>query len=56
MAQKWVRRTLGSAARSIGVQLARLLETGAIQDEMVMLLEEALSAATSTSASYRSVG
>jgi hypothetical protein len=34
MAQQWIRTMLNGSARTIGVLLANLLETGASRDEM----------------------
>lgn len=55
MAQHWIQVMLSGAARDIGILLAGLLETGASRGDMVEALEEALSAAGSTTASYRAV-
>ncbi len=55
MAQDWIQVMLGGAARSIGILLARLMEAGASRAHMVDELEAALSAAGSTTASYRAV-
>lgn len=55
MAQSWIQAMLNGAGRDVGVLLARLLETGASRADMITALEEALSAAESTTVSYQAV-